>query len=290
MSTHIYNVKLFDYKRRLEKPTQRQLLPVQRALGDLPPLYIIPVPIQPYDQGPIGSCTANAICHAFLIQLRRSIPLSRLFEYYNSRFLSHSVGSEGAYLDDTFRALQQYGTCREKNWAYIIAKQNVRPTTFAFREAKMTRVLSWGVVSSIGGGLIANLKQVLIQNKPVVFGILVYSSFESPVVTTTGMVPVPNVQRERLLGGHAMTMVGFDDAKSAFLVINSWGKSWGCKYPGTQTRGYCYVPYAYIANPTLCDECFFMSAINLGPELPPPPKPRPRQRKRRRRQRRRRVR
>jgi C1A family cysteine protease len=29
--------------------------------------------------------------------------------------------------------------------------------------------------------------------------------------------------------GHAMVAVGYDDAKQAFLIQNSWGPSWGNK-------------------------------------------------------------
>ena len=38
------------------------------------------------------------------------------------------------------------------------------------------------------------------------------------------------------LGGRAIVIVGYDDAQSAFKLINSWGKSWG-------TAGYGYVGY-----------------------------------------------
>ena len=29
------------------------------------------------------------------------------------------------------------------------------------------------------------------------------------------------------IGGHAMVVVGYDDAKQAFRIQNSWGRSWG---------------------------------------------------------------
>lgn len=39
-------------------------------------------------------------------------------------------------------------------------------------------------------------------------------------------------------GGHAMTLVGWDDTKKAFKIANSWGKSWG-------DNGYGWVDYDY---------------------------------------------
>ena len=48
-----------------------------------------------YNQGQIGSCTANAIAGAFEFDLRKQkqtdfVP-SRLFIYFNERFMEHSV-------------------------------------------------------------------------------------------------------------------------------------------------------------------------------------------------------
>ncbi|KAJ7749500.1 hypothetical protein B0H16DRAFT_874887 [Mycena metata] len=52
---------------------------------DLRPKFHFPV----YNQGAVGSCTANAACSAFRFELaRKSLPdfdPSRLFVYYNSR-------------------------------------------------------------------------------------------------------------------------------------------------------------------------------------------------------------
>lgn len=38
------------------------------------------------------------------------------------------------------------------------------------------------------------------------------------------------------LGGHAVSLVGYDDAKGAFLIRNSWGESWG-------EKGFAYMDY-----------------------------------------------
>lgn len=40
-------------------------------------------------------------------------------------------------------------------------------------------------------------------------------------------------------GGHAMVIVGYDDAKKAFKIANSWGEDWGDK-------GYGWVDYNYL--------------------------------------------
>ncbi len=54
-------------------------------------------------------------------------------------------------------------------------------------------------------------------------------------------------KKEKVLGGHAVMAVGYDDNREAVIVRNSWGKEWGDK-------GYFYMPYAYITNSHLCDD------------------------------------
>ena len=76
---------------------------------------------------------------------------------------------------------------------------------------------------------------------------MIYSSFESIVVTKTGNVPMPNTKKERFLGGHAVTCVGYDDAKSVWIMKNSWGSNWGDK-------GYFYLPYLYLVDSSLSSD------------------------------------
>jgi len=274
---HIFNLKLFCKERKLQKPTHLQLLQSEKLTLELPTSYHIPVTFTPYDQGPIGSCTANALCLAFKLQQPKITPPyepSRLFLYYTTRDLSKSVGQDGAFLDDGFEALQKFGVCPESDWPYVVRQQNVKPTAKAYTSAKTHRITSWGVVAQ--NNLIKNIKQVLVSNRPIVFGILVYESFESDAVQQTGIVPLPNPNKEGLLGGHALCMLGYDDSKQAFLVANSWGSKWGTSQPGNPAfRGFCYIPYAYIANPNLCDECLFSNGVSFPPPPPPPPKPKP---------------
>ena len=53
-----------------------------------------------YDQGQLGSCTANAICAAIGFDLPGFVG-SRLFVYYNERVLEGTVNTDaGAFLRD----------------------------------------------------------------------------------------------------------------------------------------------------------------------------------------------
>lgn len=63
------------------------------------------------------------------------------------------------------------------------------------------------------------------------------------VLSGSGAIPFPK-PGDRVLGGHAIVAVGYDDAekigndKGALLIGNSWGTAWG-------ESGYGRLPYTY---------------------------------------------
>jgi len=58
------------------------------------------------------------------------------------------------------------------------------------------------------------------------------------------VLPMPSGSQ---IGGHAVLVVGYDDAKQLFTIRNSWG-------PGVQDHGHFYMPYAYASDPTMAND------------------------------------
>jgi len=83
----------------------------------------------------------------------------------------------------------------------------------------------------------------LASGYPFVFGFSVYESFESPLLAATGVAQLPG-PGERLVGGHAVVAVGYDQPSGRFIVRNSWGSGWGM-------GGYFTMPYQYLTDPML---------------------------------------
>jgi C1A family cysteine protease len=79
-----------------------------------------------------------------------------------------------------------------------------------------------------------------------VFGFTVYASFEGNEVANSGIVPMP-APGEKVVGGHAVAAVGYDDNKQMFIVRNSWGPDWGL-------AGYFMIPFAYLTDSNLADD------------------------------------
>jgi C1A family cysteine protease len=204
-------------------------------------------PQEVYDQGQLGSCTANAIAGAvefgLLKQGLTDFMPSRLFIYYNERAIEGTVQSDsGAMLRDGIKTLSKQGVCAEGLWKYDIAEFRRKPSAACYRAAVDNRVLSYQRVPQT----LTSLKGCLAHGYPVLFGFQVYESFESQHVAKTGVVPLPGTD-EQLLGGHAVLAVGYDDATTRFLVRNSWGPVWG-------QHGYCTMPYPYLTERNLSSD------------------------------------
>ena len=97
------------------------------------------------------------------------------------------------------------------------------------------------------------MKGCVAEGYPFVFGITVYQSMMSDQVAKTGIMPIPTTQ-EKVLGGHAILGVGFDDMTQRFKFRNSWGPTWG-------DGGYGYIPYAYLTDQNLATDFWTIRAI-----------------------------
>lgn len=215
-----------------------------------------------YDQGDLGSCTANAIAAAFefdeMNQYEKStvyIP-SRLFIYYNERLLENSTDSDsGASIADSVKSIVKYGVCPETQWPYDINKFTDKPDDKCYEIGKKNYCKTYKLLQQD----LNQMKQSIIDGFPFVFGINIYESFESENVKNTGNVPMPNISNEKLLGGHAVMAVMFDDDKKVFGCRNSWGTNWGDK-------GHFYLPYDYILNSELASDFWIITSLNLDDE------------------------
>jgi C1A family cysteine protease len=198
------------------------------------------------NQGGLGSCTANALGTAFQFGQKKQkvanfIP-SRLFIYYNERVYINTINSDsGAYIRDGIKTLNKDGACPETIWTYddsstTGSKFTQKPPAACYANALKNQILSY---QRLNNSLISQLKGCLAEGFPFVFGFTVYSSFRN--ITSNGNMPIPNFNTESVLGGHAVTCVGFDDVKQMFIIQNSWGASWG-------DGGYFYMPYSYITS------------------------------------------
>jgi C1A family cysteine protease len=201
-----------------------------------------------YDQGQLGSCTANAIAAAVEFDqmkqhLDHNFMPSRLFIYYNEREMEGTVNSDsGAQIRDGIKSVGAQGVCPENEWPYDITRFEEKPSDSCYKDAVQYRALSYQrVVRDLN-----QMKGCLAAGYPFVFGFAVYQSFESQEVAQTGHAQMPRA-REQQIGGHAVVAVGYEESNQWFIVRNSWGTDWGME-------GYFTLPYTYLTQPNLSSD------------------------------------
>jgi C1A family cysteine protease len=209
--------------------------------------------IQNQDQ--LGCCTGFAIVAAVEFdenkQRETFIKLSELFVYFNERNYEGDVDQDGgAQIRDGIKLIAKYGICQESLWPYNEAKFKDVPTMEAFNDGLQHRALAYKRVAVDQ----ASFEHALAAGFPIVMGITVYASFESDEVAANGMVPMPNVDTEECMGGHAVLAVGYDRIRKLVIVRNSWGADWG-------DAGYFYLPYEFVFDNGLVDDAWTVTAI-----------------------------
>jgi|SRR5579863_505203 len=214
------------------------------TLGYLPPIW---------DQGQTSSCTGHGVTRGIMYARAKAgkpfVDLSRLFPYYNARFAEGQADQDsGAVIGDVVDAALKYGDCPYSDLPTDPALVVQHPTEAAFDDAVPNKSqTATRVLGSTGASLEYHLRHCLaVLGVPVIIGISVYESFESEEVAKTGIVPMPAAD-EVMVGGHCVTVVGYDDASKLLKCENSWGTDWG-------QAGRFQIPYAYVFDPGLADD------------------------------------
>ncbi len=185
-----------------------------------------------------GSCVANASVSALELIVAsqgKNCDLSRLFVYWNVREpYSYLKGlDKGAYLRDGFKSINKQGVPDEKDWEFERKNLNVKPPKEVYEKAKQNRVVEYKRITKRD---IKAIKDALASGYPVIFSTAIGKQFLDlqGELKTQKYGPVNNWSN-KLVGYHAMVIVGYDDSMRSFIVENSWSDQWGdngmCKFP-----------------------------------------------------------
>ena len=253
-------IKRFGWVRDIPDQRDFRYRPPVRLARALPPRVDLRAGfLDCYNQGQLGSCTANAIAGAvqFMEEKEGEAPPvmpSRLFIYYNERALEGTVDSDsGAQIRDGIKTVAKRGFCPESMWPYDIRRFATRPSDACYRAGLKDRVSQY---LRLDHDSAVPLMTCLASGYPFVFGFSVYESFESPRVAQTGTVNLPRMG-ERVLGGHAVVAVGYDIRSRRFTVRNSWGSRWG-------QNGYFTMPFDYLTNSYLSADFWTIRSVPVS--------------------------
>lgn len=208
------------------------------------------------DQGSLGYCAycASTSAMEFLYPLagKPVVQLSRLFLGYANRvWTDHEDPDDdnGAEIREVMKTLRAYGTCPELSWPYVEAKFNVEPPGDAKREAMLHQITCYSRCADLHA-----VQMSLAAGYPVIGGFRVPANALSDASAKSGIIKYP-AQDEGFVGGHAVLIVGYDDALRLLTFENSWGDAWG-------DSGYGYLPYEFVTT-GLADDFWTIRAEEL---------------------------
>ena len=193
------------------------------------------------DQGELGSCASNAtsniLRHLLKKEGKTEFQPSRLYIYFNTRVnVEHSPVDEdtGVCIRDVCKALSKYHACSETIWPYIISRFSIAPSLEAFKNAELDKQVKYAYVPQD------------------------LESIKRQTTMETGVIPMPDVQNEKCLGGHAIALTGYSDETKRFTIQNSWGTSVGLP----EKRGFFTIPYEYVLDPNLAQDFWVVSLFD----------------------------
>lgn len=214
------------------QPLYRAAVPVRVDLSPFAP--------KPDTQGQQGSCTAWATTFAARTILgtlggaAKEATFSPAFTFNLGKRLQAAKYSNtsmdcqsGLMIPIALDLLRDRGAMPWAQFPYDASRCDRQPTAEEASSAARARIGGWATLETRDG-----VRQALAQSRPVVFSM----SLGQPFFTWTGKQTYSYTTSSPSDGLHAMTIVGYDDEKSAFRVINSWGSDWG-------DQGYFWLGY-----------------------------------------------
>lgn len=228
-----YGLNILDkneYKNLPKTEKYRSFLPSQSDLSE----YMPPVG----HQGFVGSCAAWSTNYAarsyYQLYLDESgiiFSPSFVYDYLNKE----SNCSNGLFLNEVLDFMKYTGSISIDDYPIRQESCILLPQFNSLLDkAKKYKIYDWIALPYDESGLILdNIKGLVHDRHPVVIGALAsdqYDSIQKGEIFYGINLPEPLNQIKELpegVYGHAMIVVGYDDQKSAFKVMNSWGNKWG---------------------------------------------------------------
>lgn len=188
------------------------------------------------DQQASESCTGQAIQKAVDTRLRAlGIPNlpepSALAPYTFGRKVGGGpLEDVGCYPRDVMSACREMGIPSEAEWPFDMRKVNEEPPWDVMQAATRFLMFRWWRIVASGTFRSDEVANALAQSYPVVFGLDIDQAFMDYAGGTIDKLGAS-------VGGHMLCIVGYRtraDGRREFLIVNSWGESWG-------EHGFCWI-------------------------------------------------
>ncbi len=218
--------------------------------------YVTPV----RNQGNCGSCWAFATTAALesAVLITQNTPGINL-DLSEQTLVSCSLNAgscSGGYIDRASDYIRDFGQPIETCFPYVATDSSCLNACLTY-QSDTDRISGWHWVATASPTVDA-IKNALSTYGPLVTTMHVYSDFYYYITGTYSHVS------GTYQGGHAILIVGYDDAQQYFIVKNSWGTGWG-------EAGYFKIAYSELTS--VVQFGFYTIAYEQNQPSPPLPPP-----------------
>ncbi|MEA2029712.1 MAG: BspA family leucine-rich repeat surface protein, partial [Campylobacterota bacterium] len=201
------------------------------------------------DQGSQNSCVGWAVGY-YLKSYQEHIEHNQAYglggDYthrYSPAFIYNmsKIGSceSGAYLLDALLLLKDTGVSPWKDMPYEPNHCNT-PSDNAIEKAICAQIDNIKRLDINSRHFVSNVRYFLYQNEPIVITLKPYKGFINPkLYEDEYWYRELNLDESPPAFLHSVLIVGYDDRRRAFKVINSWGEDWG-------NSGYLWISYSLL--------------------------------------------
>lgn len=157
---------------------------------------------------------------------------------YNQRSTTDCGRDAGMTMADGLRIAVTQGVATWASMPYTGADSCSQPSVDARAEAGLYRAERYAnLFAGRGAASLDSLRAHLASGDPFLLAVPVYADFFRATSRSAVIdVPAPN---STFYGGHALTVIGYDNASQTFKFVNSWGAGWG-------DHGFGYLTYAFV--------------------------------------------
>ncbi len=196
------------------------------------------------NQGKQGSCVAwSSVYAARTIIEAASTGQSGNNTAFSPAFVYNQIGLEGcqgAYIQNAMKFMTDKGVLPMSDFPYDDGDCSRQANGALVNKAAQNRMHGFTRLTEtedVNGINIRAVKEHLSKDAPVVIGMMVGGTFMQGMMGRELWAPSEDDRSQMGFGGHAMCVIGYDDRKQAFQLMNSWGPEWG-------NNGIAWVRYA----------------------------------------------
>jgi Papain family cysteine protease len=186
------------------------------------------------NQGQQGSCVAwSSVYAARTIVEAASTNQNGNNTAYSPAFVYNQIGLEGcqgAYIQNAMEFMANKGVVAFNDFPYDDQDCSRQPNAAMVNNAAQNKLHGFTRLTdgeSVEGINVRAVKEHLAKDAPVVIGMMVGGSFMQGMMGKEMWAPSDEDRSQMGFGGHAMCVIGYDDRKQAFQIMNSWGSDWG---------------------------------------------------------------